>query len=130
MSVRALPLLRELLRELDTYWFYDYVTCFDNESPLLAAVSLEDDEMLQILLEQELPSKTEHQDPVELWAGIAIGAATAQGSVARVLAIFDGVTAAGFPVDGFGGLKAFYTLVLKSAIGGAVIDLGIVRGIS
>jgi hypothetical protein len=57
MSVRALSFLRELIPQLDRYWFIDNLYSFEDEGSLLAAVSLEDNEMLQILLEQDdLPS--------------------------------------------------------------------------
>jgi hypothetical protein len=122
MSVRALPLLRKLLPQVENYWFNDSGDRFDDESPLLAAVSLEDDEMLQILLDEDLLSKTRYEDPIELWAGIAMDLAIAQGSISRVALLYDGVEAAGFE-----GMQAFYEYCLNAAIEFGGVSLDVVR---
>jgi hypothetical protein len=91
MSVRAFPLLRKLLPQVHNYWFDNSGVRFDDESPLVAPVSLEDDEMLQILLSEVSLSKTRYGNPTELLAGVAMDLAIAQGSVSRVTLLFDGV---------------------------------------
>ncbi|KAH5722562.1 hypothetical protein HBI18_142210 [Parastagonospora nodorum] len=122
MSVRALPLLRKLLPQVHNYWFDDSGDRFDGESPLVAAVSLEDDEMLQIRLSEDLVSKTRYGDPIELWAGIAMDLAIAQGSVSRMTLLFDGVDAAGFEK-----IQAFYDHSLNAAIDFNGVSLDVVR---
>jgi hypothetical protein len=127
MSVRALPLLRKLLPQLDDFWFHDCRSAFDDESPLIAAASLEDNDVLQVILEQGLLSMTtERQHPEDVWAGLAIRAAIKTGSTAMALAIFNGILDAGFPDDS---LKDFYDRVLGRTVETAGIDLNIIRGL-
>lgn len=118
MSVRAFPLLRKLLPQVENYWFNDSGDRFNDQSPLLAAVSLEGDEMLQILLGEDLLSKTRYGDPIELWAGIAMDLAIAQGSISRVALL---VQAAGYE-----GMQAFYEHCLNAAIEFVGVSLDVV----
>lgn len=116
---------------MDTYYFNDALYSFDYESPLLTVVNLDDDEMLQILLEQDdLRSKAgSDKSPEELWTGITIIRANEKGTTATVLAIFDTMSAAGFPIDGRVDMKAFYDEVLERAIGVIGVDLDVIRGL-
>ncbi|KAH5159413.1 hypothetical protein HBH69_060270 [Parastagonospora nodorum] len=112
MSVCALPLLHTLLPQLTAYKFYPRGgACFREESYLLAAVSMENNEMLQLLLDNDLPAKFTTPSSAGDYIEEAMRLAIKQSSTARTLALFDA-----FLAVKSGCQKTAYNSTLKHAI--------------
>lgn len=127
ISVCALPLLHTLLPQLTVYAI-DFANnaCFWEERHLLAAVRVENDEMLQLLLDNDLPARLTTPSSAAHVIKLAMRLATDQSSASRTLALFDAYLAVK-P----GSQKTHYNSALKYAVEkkGSEVNIDIVTGL-